>query len=78
MKLEKLSKRSASIRSISLALIFMLKMFSSGISSLPKIVIIFMKIDMTIVNKLAEMFAQTLVCLPRPQTLVCSTDFLKL
>ena len=36
MTLEKLSKRSASIISISLALIFMLKMFSSRIFSLPK------------------------------------------
>ena len=36
MTLEKLSKRSASITSISLALIFMLKMFSSRTFSLPK------------------------------------------
>ena len=36
MTLEKLSKRCASFRSISLALIFMLKMFSSLIFSLPK------------------------------------------
>ena len=36
MMLEKLSKRSASLRPISLALNLMLKMFSSRIFSLPK------------------------------------------
>ena len=52
MTLEELSKRSASIKSISLALIFMIKMFSSQIFSLPKFDFIFLQETHSSPNKL--------------------------